>query len=111
MTQLQKSLQLLSFQPEELFDTLTENEKKEIYAWCSGVFKNSLFEKIFNEVYTKEVMDTIGNLENHDLALEGKGRLIGVAGVKELFKTYHLLHLESIKKEAPMTDEEKQEII
>ena len=111
MTKLEKSLQLLSFQPEELFDTLSENEKKEIYAWCSGVFTNSLFEKIFNEIYTKEVLDTVGNLENHDMAIEGRGKIIGIAGLKELFQQYHLLHLDNLRKDAPMSIEEQQEII
>lgn len=110
-TKLEKSMSLLAFEPENSFADLTENDKKDLYSWCSAVFSNPLFEKLFNEVYTAQVLDTLGKLENHDFAIEGRGQIFGIAGVKECFQKYHNLYRDMIKKDEKMTTEEKQEII
>lgn len=110
-TQIEKAMSFLAFEPEESFKDLTENDKKDLYSWCSTVFSNPLFEKLFNEVYTEQVIETMKILENHDLAVESRGKIFGIAGVKDCFKKYHFLYRDMIKDKTPMTTEEKHEVI
>ena len=108
---LEKSMSILSFQPDNSFKDLSENDKKDLASWCSVVFSNPLFEKLFNELYTEEVLNTVGLLGDRDASLEGRGQIFGIAGVKEIFNKYHLQHLDNIKKDEPMTPEEKHSSI
>ena len=101
MPKIKKAIDFLSFSTDELSENLDENEKKDLYSWCSVVFSNPLFEKLFTELYTQQVLDTIGELENHDRAVEGRGKIFGIAGVKDIFQKYHSLYLDSIKKDEP----------
>lgn len=101
MSKIKKATDFLTFSSNELFENLSENEKSDLYSWCSIVYTNPLFEKLFTELYTEQVLDTIKNLENHEASIESRGKIFGIAGVKDIFQKYHALYLESIKKEEP----------
>ena len=108
---LEKSISLLSFQPDELFENLDENSKKDIYSWCSIMFTNPLFKKIFDELYTNQIIATVGKLDDLNDAIEARGIIFGIAGVKDIFQKYHQLHLEATKSDEEMTTQEKHEIV
>lgn len=108
---IKKAMEFFSFEPEDIFSDLSENDKKDLYSWCSVVFSNPLFEKLFNELYTTQVLETISKIDNHDLAIESRGQIFGIAAVKDLFKFYHLQYVDMTKKDEPMTVDEKNEII
>jgi len=106
-----KATSLLSFTPDELFKSLSENEKKDLISNCSLIFSNPAFQKVCNEIYTEEIMNTISNSHDIETLAEGRGKIMGAASVMELFKTYHLQHLDSLKKEETLSSEDRQEII
>lgn len=108
MSEIKKVISMFSFQPDELFQNLSENEKKDLLSFCSVIFSNGLFEKLFNEIYTKQIIETVMNIDNNDLSKENKGKLLGIAGVKELFEQLHFQYLDLIKKEE---DFDKNEVI
>ena len=108
---IKKASSLLSFSPDELFSNLDENEKKEILSACSIIYNNKIFQKICNEIYTKEIMDTIQNSNDIVALAEGRGKILGVAGVLEIIKSYHLEYIDFISKSEQMTPEELHEII
>lgn len=97
--EIKKVVSMFSFQSNELFENLSENDKKDLLSFCSVTFTNILFEKLFNEIYTKQVMETISNIDNNDLSKENKGKLLGIAGVKEMFQNLHSQYLDTIKKQ------------
>lgn len=108
MSEIKKVVSMFSFQPDELFENLSENEKKDLLSFASTFFSNKLFEKLFNELYTKQVMETIMCVDDVNLIIENKGKLLGIAGVKEMFQQLHLQYLDTIKKEE---DFDKNEVI
>lgn len=105
---IKKAISMFSFQPEELLESLSENDKKDLLSFCSVVFSNQLFEKLFDEIYTKQIMETVMNIDNNDLSKENKGKLLGIAGVKDIFQQYHSQYLDLIKKQE---DFDKHEVI
>jgi hypothetical protein len=105
---IKKAISMFSFQPDDLFQNLSENDKKDLLSFCSVVFSNKLFERLFDEIYTKQIMETVMNIDNNDLSKENKGKLLGIAGVKDIFQQYHLQYLDLIKKEE---DFDKNEVI
>lgn len=104
-------MSLLSFSPDDLFKNLTENEKQELLAGCSTIFTNPVFVKVCNEMYTEEILNTIANSHDVETMAEGRGKIMGASAVMELFKTYHLQYLESLKQEDKLSNEDRQEII
>jgi hypothetical protein len=108
---IKQAMSLLSFSPEELFANLSEGEKRDLLSGCSVIYTNPAFVKVCNESYTKEILETIANSHDIETLAEGRGKIMGASAVMELFKTYHLQYLESIKKEETLSNEDRQEII
>lgn len=100
--------ELLSFSSEDLFENLSEDEKKILLSNCALIHNNKSFSKICNEVYTREVLNTIENAETVEQLAEGRGKLLGIAGVTALIQAYNSQYLESIKKQEEF---DKNEII
>jgi len=100
--------ELLSFSSDELFENLSEEDKKILLSDCALMHSNKSFSKICNEVYTREVLNTIQTSETTEQMAEGRGKLLGVAGVIALIQDYNSQYLESIKKEE---DFDKNDII
>jgi hypothetical protein len=90
---------LLSFSPDELFENLSEDEKKELLSNCSLIHNNKAFGKICNEAYTKEILNTTFTAKTTEDQAEGRGKILGIAGIVDLIKSYNSQYMESIKKE------------
>lgn len=99
---------LLSFSEKGLFENLSEKDKKELLANCSLIHNNKAFEKVCNEVYTKEILNTIFTAKTTEELAEGRGKLLGIAGLVDLIKLYNSQYLSTIKEEEGF---DKHEII
>lgn len=108
MTKIKQTTNLLSFNKDSLFENLTEEDKKEMLSKCSLIYTNEVFQKVCDEIYTKEILNTISNAKTIEDLAEGRGKLFGIAGLLELIQSYHLQYLESIKV---VDDFDAQEVI
>lgn len=104
-------MSLLSFDSEKYLDNLSQNDRRDLLAACSVIYNNQYFGKICDHVYTEEILNTISNCHSVEELAEGRGKMLGIAGVMELIKNYHVQYLDSLKREEQMSKEDEQEII
>lgn len=107
-TKIKEAEHILTFSREELFENLTENERKELISNCSLIFTNPAFKRICSEIYTRSLLESYSSAKDFEQIVEGRGYVFGIASVISTIESFHLQYLDSLKKEELF---DRQEII
>lgn len=105
---MKKIPQIFSFSRSELFDNLTENEKKDLLANCSLLFCNPALKKVCDDIFTAEMLEAFSEKYDQEKYIESRGRIFGISNVYETIKSFHLEYLDSVKKQESF---DRQEVI
>lgn len=105
---MKKVISTFSFSKTNLFENITEKEKKDLLANCSMLFKNPALQKICDDIYTQELLNAFAESSTHEKYLEARGRIFGIASVIQTIEGFHLEYMDSIKKQESF---DRQEII
>jgi hypothetical protein len=98
----------LDFDPQSLFENLSENDKAEFLANCSLIALNPAFQRVCSHLGTEETLNTIEVSETLERLHFGRGRITGISDVLDVIFAYHAEHLATTRPEEPY---DKNEVI
>jgi hypothetical protein len=89
----------ITFETEDLFENLSENDKKNFLSNCSLIFNNPFFKKICDEMGTQAILYSVKETRTLDELSYGRGKIHGIATIYEELMKYDSLYQETIRKE------------
>ena len=96
--QIKKDLGVINFSVEELFTSLTENEKDELYAACSLIYNNKYFKSICDELGTLAILYIAKEADTEKDLAYGRGMVHGIADVYKKIEEYDSIFKEKTKR-------------
>lgn len=101
MSTIKDDLKVLEYNPEDIFEKMTEEEKKLLLADCNLVFTKPSFKKVLDELSTFHVLKAVEEAETLDDHAFYRGIIHGVRLVYSVFEAHNQEYLANIKQPDP----------
>lgn len=99
MSTIKDDLKNITFNREDTFENMTEEEKKILLADCSIIFKNESFKKIIDELGTFFIIKSAIGSSDMDEVSYFRGIIHGVNLVYETIQAHNQEYIASLQKE------------